>query len=74
MSLVIKDDGHYDRSLDWLTKKADEIAAGDANRNPLKREEWKKERARLMVNYDIVSDALRMYSQPESCHPYKKGK
>ena len=70
--MVITDDGHYERSLDWLTKRAEQIAAGDANKNPLKREEWRKERARLMENYNIVADALRMYSQPESCQPIRK--
>ena len=70
--MVITDDAHYERSLDWLTKRAEQIASGDADRNPLKREAWKAERAKLMVNYNVVSDALRMYSQPESCQQSKK--
>jgi hypothetical protein len=72
MDFFIKDDAHYAKSLDWLTDKAEEIARGDAERNPLKRASWKDERARLMINYNMVSDALRMYSQPESCHPIRR--
>ena len=76
-SMVITDDAHYQRSLDWLTERAKKIEYGDLeHRNPLmgeqKKAEWLIERAKLMVNYNIVSDALRMYSQPESMQTKKK--
>jgi hypothetical protein len=65
VAVQITDDAHYDRSLKWLTDKADFIAAGDSNRNPLKRDVWKAERAKQMGLYNTVERALRMYSQPE---------
>lgn len=68
--MVITDYAHYQRSLDWLTERAKKIEYGDLeHRNPLigkeQREAWKAERAKLMVNYDIVAEALKRYSQPE---------
>jgi hypothetical protein len=63
--MQITDDAHYERSLKWLTERAAQIEAGDKERNPLKRDAWKAERARLMVNYDIVAEALKRYTQPE---------
>jgi hypothetical protein len=68
--LVIKDQAHYDRSLEWLTARAEIIVNGDKeHNNPLldkeAREAWKQKRDEHMRNYNIVADALKMFSQPE---------
>lgn len=53
--MVITDDAHYDRSLDWLVKRMEQIESATSE----------AERAKLMVNYDVVAEALKRYSQPE---------
>jgi hypothetical protein len=64
--MKITNDEQYFKSLQWLTERAAKIEAKDVEmKNPLvpkeQKEAWSAERAKLMVNYDLVEAECRKY-------------